>query len=108
MVIFLEPESVRACCIQLFGLADEVEQQAIYLLSVARSMDWYSPSRDTFQYEIEKKAQQMVYAAEEARLIALKALRSMETLQEIDVAFEREFADILQHKPLSFDLQVNR
>lgn len=71
-------------------------------------MDWYGSSRDAFQFELEKKVQDMFRAAEEARMIAQRALRSMETMQEIDVSFEREYTAIINNFGLLLNLQVNR
>lgn len=88
----LDSEQVQTCASQMLAQADDLQQQAVALLVAARSVEWYSPSRDTFQTEVENVARQMLRAAEEIQTLAWRALHTMDNMQEVDAFFALEYS----------------
>lgn len=94
-LLHMDTESVRACAFKLRAESDAIRRQAQALAASARSVDWYGPSRDSFQYQMEQLARSMTLLADEAEVLAARALREADQWSNLDEHFTRQFSQII-------------
>ncbi len=90
----METEEVYACANGVHAQAEEIYQRAMSLVVSAHSMAWNGPSRDSFQYEMERLTRQMTQLAEEGRILSSRIQRNADQWQELDASFARQFSQI--------------
>jgi hypothetical protein len=92
--IRMDTDAVQYCAQGLRAQSEQICEQARGLLVCVRSLEWYSPSRDVFEYELEILARRMLHLAEEGQILASCAYRQADVWQEIDLAFVKQFSQI--------------
>jgi len=99
-LLHMETDNVQACALKLRAQSETIRRQAQALAVSARSVDWYGPSRDIFQHEVEQLARSMTLLADEGQILAARALREADQWQNLDEHFSQQFSQIIVLPPL--------
>ncbi len=90
----METEAVLNCAFQIRAESERLRQQAQWLVFSARSMEWYGPSRDSFQFEVEQLAIALTRLADDGETLAIRVQAEIEQWQSVDSLYSRNFRKI--------------
>ena len=94
-LLHLETDNVEACASQLREKSEAIRLQAQALASAARSLDWYGPNRDMFQFEMEQIARALTVLADEGQVLAARVEREASEWQQTDDYYAGQFSQII-------------
>lgn len=93
--LHMDIDVVSSCALHFRAESGEIRQRAQTLAVSARSVDWYGPSRDVFQYELEQIAIALTRLADEGDVLASKVQRDSNEWQEIDSHYSQHFSQVI-------------
>jgi len=93
--LHMDTEGVSSCVTHFRAEGENIRQQAQVLAVLARSVNWYGPSRDEFQYELEQIAMALTRLADQCDVLAARAQREANEWQETDAYFSLQFSQLI-------------
>jgi len=93
--LHMDTEGISFCALQFCVESENLRQQAKVLAVLARSVNWYGPSREVFQYELEQIAIALTRLADEADVMAARVQREAIEWQETDSYFSQQFLQVI-------------
>ena len=94
--LHMDTDGVSSCVAHFRTEGENIRQQAQALAVLARSVNWYGPSRDVFQDELERIAIALTHLADESEMIVARAQRKIIEWQQLDAYFGQQFLQTLQ------------